>query len=64
MMKNEWMRLRTATPDDAFDQLFEHISVHAKGSRGLSASLALLAYLFESCDIFDNPPSGWEGVAS
>lgn len=65
MMKDEWQRLRTtAVPDDAFNQLLDRISANECGSRGLTAALALFAYLFESCDIFDNPPADWSGSAS
>lgn len=65
MMKGEWNRLRSATtPDGAFDELFEHVAAHAAGSREVTASLALLAYLFEECDIFDNPPPDWAGRPS
>ena len=65
LMKQEWLRLRpTATPDVAFHRLLDHISANAQGSRALTASLALLAYLFETCDIFDNPPSDWASAES
>lgn len=61
-MKLEWQRIQAAaTPDDAFDHLFDHVASHASGSRGLTSSLALFAYLFEACDIFENPPADWSG---
>jgi len=61
-MKESWLRLQsTVSPDAAFNELFDQITAHAQGSRGLTASLALLAYLFEECDIFDNPPPEWFG---
>jgi hypothetical protein len=65
VMKDQWMRIRTTTtPDAAFAYLYDHVTTHARGSREVTASLALLAYLFESCDVFDNPPADWKGLAS
>lgn len=51
------------TPDEAFDHLYQMVGEHAHGSRGMTASLALLAHLFEVCDIFENPPPDWQGVS-
>jgi hypothetical protein len=51
----------TATPDGAFDQLYQLVSEHAQGPRGMTAALAMLAHLFEVCDIFENPPPDWGG---
>lgn len=64
LMRVEWLRLQTTgvVADDAFHQLYERVASCAKSSRGLTASLALLAFLFESCDIFDNPPTDWPGT--
>ncbi len=65
LVQREWHRLqKTATPDEAFDELFDYVGRNANGSRELTASLALLAYFFESCDIFDNPPTDWPGFTS
>jgi hypothetical protein len=65
LMKNKWHQLRlTATADDAFDVLFQYMIENSEGSRALTASLALLAHLFEACDIFDSPPLNWHGIAS
>jgi hypothetical protein len=66
LMKVEWLRLQQlgVTGDEAFHQLYERVGSRARGSRELTASLALLAFLFESCDIFDNPPAGWSGTAA
>lgn len=66
LMKVEWLNLQRhgMTGDDAFHALYERVAANAEGSREATASLALLAYLFESCDIFDNPPAGWTGTAA
>jgi hypothetical protein len=65
-MKLEWFTLQQQgiAGDEAFQHLFDHVASHAKGSRELTASLALLAFLFESCDIFANPPADWLGAAT
>ena len=52
------------TGDGAFHALYEHVAANARGSRQATASLALLAFLFESCDIFDNPSTDWSGTAA
>ena len=59
-MKAEWLRLQEQdpTPDEVFHGLNDLAVRHARGSRELTAALALLAYLFEACDIFANPPPG------
>lgn len=66
LMKVEWMRLQAqgVDGDDAFHALHDKAIRPFGGSRQMSASLALLAFLFESCDIFDNPPLGWPGAAA
>jgi len=65
LMKVEWMGLqaRGVDGDDAFEHLYERVTRSAQDSRQVSAALALLAYLFESCDIFENAPSDWPGAA-
>ena len=63
-IKEAWRRIQPmATSDDAFDHLYQLVCEHAEGSRGMTAALALLAHLFEVCDIFENPPSDWPGLA-
>jgi len=66
LMKVEWLKLqqRGVTGDEAFRTLYERVAANVQGSREATASLALLAFLFESCDIFDNPPAGWAGTAA
>lgn len=66
LMRVEWMRLQAegTVGDAAFHALCDKALAPAAGSRQMSAALALLAYLFESCDIFDNPPSGWAGAVA
>ncbi|CAM4173450.1 ABC-three component system protein [Kibdelosporangium persicum] len=66
LMKVEWLNLQRngATGDEAFHALYDRVATNAEGSREATASLALLAYLFESCDIFDNPPADWTGTAA
>jgi hypothetical protein len=66
LMKVEWLNLqrRGVTGDEAFHLLYEHVTANAQGSREATASLALLAFLFESCDIFANPPADWTGTAA
>jgi hypothetical protein len=66
LMKVEWLRLQRqgVTGDDAFHALYARVAANVRGSREATASLALLAFLFESCDIFDNPPAGWTGTAA
>ncbi|MBB5808820.1 hypothetical protein F4560_008588 [Saccharothrix ecbatanensis] len=66
LMRAEWLRLqhRGMSGDEAFAFLYDRVAAHAQGSREATASLALLAFLFESCDIFDNPPADWSGTAA
>lgn len=66
LMKLEWLNLHQCgvTGDEAFHVLYERAAANARGSREATASLALLAFLFESCDIFDNPPADWTGAAA
>ena len=66
LMKVEWLNLQRqgVTGDEAFHVLYERVAGNVQGSREATASLALLAYLFESCDIFANPPSDWTGTAA
>lgn len=66
LMRVEWLNLqRRGVPgDEAFQVLYERVAANIEGSREATASLALLAYLFESCDIFDNPPANWAGSAA
>jgi ABC-3C protein len=66
LMKVEWLNLhrRGVSGDEAFQVLYERVAANAEGSREATASLALLAYLFEACDIFDNPPADWTGTAA
>lgn len=61
IMKDEWQRLQAqgVVGDDAFHALHDRVTAAAEGSRQITAAIALMAYLFESCDIFDNPPSDW-----
>lgn len=66
LMKVGWLDLQRqgVTGDEAFDALYRKVAAHVEGSREATASLALLAYMFESCDIFDNPPADWAGSAA
>lgn len=66
VMRLEWLGLqrRGTTGDEAFHLLYERVAANVSGSRQATASLALLAFLFESCDIFDNPPTGWTRAAA
>jgi hypothetical protein len=66
LMKVKWLNLqrRNVTGDEAFYLLYERVAGNVEGSREATASLALLAYLFECCDIFDNPPADWTGTAA
>ncbi|MEV8609472.1 ABC-three component system protein [Amycolatopsis sp. NPDC051373] len=66
LMKVEWLNLQRHgnAGDEAFHALYARVAANAEGSREATASLALLAYLFESCDIFGNPPVGWTGTAA
>lgn len=66
LMKLAWLDLqsRSVTGDEAFHDLYARVAAKAEGSREATASLALLAYLFESCDIFANPPADWTGTAA
>ncbi|PWK89552.1 hypothetical protein C8D88_102826 [Lentzea atacamensis] len=66
LMKVEWLNLQRqgVTGDEAFHVLYERVAGNVQGSREATASLALLAYLFESCDIFANPPADWTGTAA
>lgn len=66
LLRLEWLDLqrRDMTGDEAFHALYARVAANAAGSREATASLALLAYLFESCDIFDNPPADWTGTAA
>jgi hypothetical protein len=66
LMKVEWFNLQrnSVTGDEAFDVLYGRVAANVQGSREATASLALLAFLFESCDIFDNPPADWSGTAA
>ncbi len=61
-----WLDLQRhgVTGDEAFHELHARVAASAEGSREATASLALLAYLFESCDVFDNPPVDWTGTAA
>ena len=65
-MKLAWLDLQRdgVIGDEAFHVLYERVAANAEGSREATASLALLAYLFECCDIFENPPAGWTGSAA
>jgi hypothetical protein len=46
------------------DQIFMELKVFAGGNSNIVSeqvsSLALLSYFFERCDIFENPPKGWQ----
>ncbi|MFJ8814841.1 ABC-three component system protein [Amycolatopsis thermoflava] len=66
LMKVEWLNLqrRAVSGDEAFQALYHRVAANAQGSREATASLALLAFLFESCDIFENPPADWSGTAA
>ncbi|AUI62996.1 ABC-three component system protein [Amycolatopsis sp. BJA-103] len=66
LMKVEWLNLQrqAVIGDEAFHALYDRVAANAQGSREATASLALLAFLFESCDIFDNPPADWSGTAA
>lgn len=66
LMKVEWLNLQRqgVAGDEAFHVLYERVAGNVQGSREATASLALLAYLFESCDIFANPPADWTGTAA
>lgn len=66
-MKADWLHLQSqgVDGDEAFHSLYDRALPSASGgSRQVTAALALLAYLFESCEIFENPPSDWPGVAA
>ncbi|ROP37240.1 ABC-three component system protein [Saccharothrix texasensis] len=66
LMRVEWLKLQKqgTAGDEAFGLLYDRVAAHTQGSREATASLALLAFLFESCDIFENPPADWSGTAA
>jgi hypothetical protein len=59
--RDKYRELRTAgyLPDDIFSRLWEFAGGTEKGSPGHQAAvLAVLAHLFEQCDIFERPVDG------
>ncbi|WP_156934774.1 ABC-three component system protein [Pseudonocardia spinosispora] len=58
----EYMSIRekTADPEQILHNLEQYILGNASASYPKRrAASAILAYFFESCDIFENPPAGW-----
>lgn len=52
-------------PGEVLWKLQEYVAGNARGSReNERAVMVVLAYFFETCDIFDEPPSSWRRAAS
>lgn len=52
-------------PSDILWKLQEYVGGNARGSRERErAVMVIIAYFFESCDIFDEPPSNWKELAT
>jgi hypothetical protein len=59
----ERLRVEFEDPDDVLWQLEQYVLGNASAPlRMRKAAMAVLAYFFESCDIFDNPPEGWSST--
>ncbi|WP_181776695.1 ABC-three component system protein [Amycolatopsis pittospori] len=60
--REEFLRIcdKIDEPDDILWQLEQYVLGNASAPiRMRKAALAILAYFFQSCDIFNNPPPGW-----
>lgn len=65
--REEFLRIcdKLDEPDDVLWQLEQYVLGNASAPiRMRKAALAILAYFFQSCDIFDNPPPGWTASLS
>jgi len=51
------LRGRGLSPDAILHKLLDPLTAHATTTRETSASYAVVAHLFETCDIFENPPA-------